>query len=422
MYIDTVADQDEGYDDICPLPTSVCLRWWVNHAHQLKSVHLKGHSAGSEGSLGMYNLGLLTLLSSFKLTVLHLDDCFENGAQDSLVSVLARFVSLTQLRLTKVGGGFVDRLSVLCCLTQLKRLELQGMEHGVIEMNSRGLPDTLEVLGLALVGISGWLDSGRQPLANLKVLKLVHVEWQGPFCSHVSCLTSLEGIVINNVYVENQSEELVHWSQMRALEKLKHLEVGGEHEPAFSQCAGEQAIENLPFRDLSRLCLKFQFRSSTHFLNRQGQFTHLTQLYLECFDFRSVPASILDLAGLEQLGLVDCELTSFPRVAESWVRSLKLLDISKNKFSELPRTVTKLTSLTDLSIAHNECLVCEGVNYLADLPDLMTLRLLEGECLAFDIDDMDVLEIRFRAKSEAYRLGCLFTMLQIKNPHCHLYL
>ncbi|GMH41997.1 hypothetical protein BSKO_09916 [Bryopsis sp. KO-2023] len=422
VYVDTVADQEEGYDEICPLPSSVCLPWWVNHAQKLKSVHLKGNSAGSDGGLGMYNMGLLSLLSGPTLQILHLDDCFETGASDRIIPILKRFVNLAQLRLMRVDGSFIERISELCEIKSLKRLELQGMENGVVEMNTSGLPDSLEVLGLALVGIAGGLDAGRTPLTSLKILKLVHVDWQGSFCNHISRLTQLEGIVINNVFLAEHREALASWHQMGALESLRHLEVGGEHEPAFSQCAGERAIESLPFRDLTKLCLKFQSRSSAGFVNRHGQFSQLTRLYLECFDFGTIPESILELTHLEQLGLVDCELATFPRVADVWVNKLTLLDISKNRLVEFPKAVTRLTSLTDLNVAHNDSIVYKSVNCLADLSELLTLRLLDGERLMFEFDNPEALELRFRSKLEAYRMGSLFTMLQVKNPHCHLYL
>lgn len=418
VYINTTAEHDEGYEEACPMPRSVCLPWWVKHSSKLRCVHLKGHAAGPYGSLSMYNIGLITLLNSSSLTVLHLDDCFEDGAAGVLIPILATFVSLTQLHLMSASKSFIDMLPRLCSLLNLKRLELKGMEQGVVKINCAGLPKALEILSLALLDICGWLDSDREPLTNLKVLKLVHVNWQGPLCSHVGCLTNLEEVVLNNVHVENQAEEVSQWSTMYSLKKLRHLEVGGEQDPAFSQRAGEQILQSHRFRDLSKLCLKFQCRSSSYFMN---QFSNLSQLYLECFSFRSVPDPIMRLCGLKQLGLVDCELTSFPTAPDIWAKNLKLLDISKNKFPELPRMVMQLTSLTDLSIAHNECSMC-GVNFLADLPDLMTLRLLEGESLTLDYGDIDILEGQFRSKSEAFRLGCLVTLLHIKLPHCHLYL
>lgn len=418
VYINTAAEHEGGYEDVCLMPKSVCLQWWVKHSPNLRSIHLKGHSARPYGSLSMYNIGLITLLNSSALTVLHLDDCFEHGAPGALIPILAKFSNLNQLRLMSVNKSFIDMLPQLCGLQNLKRLELKGMEHGVVKLNCRGLPVTLETLGLALLSICGRLDSDQEPLTSLRVLKLVHVNWQGPFCNHISSLINLEEVVLNNVHVENQTEETSQWSTMHSLQKLRHLEVGGEHDPAFSQRAGEQVLQSLPFRDLSKLCLKFQCRSSTYFMS---QFSNLTQLYLECFSFRSVPDPIMRLYGLKQLGLVDCELTSFPAAPVVWAQNLKLLDISKNKFPELPRMVMQLTSLTDLSIAHNERSMC-GVNFLADLPDLMTLRLLEGESLTFDFDDIEILEGQFRSKSEAFRLGCLVTMLHIKIPHCHLYL
>lgn len=421
VYIDTITDREDGYDEICPMPTSVPLTWWMKNAKILESVHIRGNFAGTVGGLGMYHMGLVSLLDS-KLKVLHLDDCFENGASGSLMPTVLKFVALEQLRVMRVQQSFLHRLPCLCQLKSLHRLELQGMEQGVVEMNCSGLPDTLEVLSLALLEVSGQFGPTKAPLPNLKLLKLVHIEWSGPFCAHIQRLTTLEGLVLNNVFIDNAADELHEWPAVRSLTRLCHLEVGGEPEPGFSQRVGERLIECPQFSDLTKLCLKFQARSTSILSNRDGQFGHLTNLYLECFDFGEIPGSILELACLRQLGLVDCKLTSFAGVPSSWVQMLNLLDISKNPFRHFPRSVLSLRRLTDLSISHNSSILYESLHFLADLPDLITLRLLEGESLVLDFNGGDIIESRFSSKTAAYRMGSLFTILQINNPKCHLYL
>lgn len=421
VYVDTITDQEEGYDEICPMPASVPLPWWMRNCKNLESVHIKGNIVTGEGSLGMYHMGLVSMLSS-KLRILHLDDCFENGASGRLASSILKFVNLEQLRVMRVQRTFIHRLHELCNLKKLQRLELQGMEDGVVEMNSSGLPESLEILSLALVEVSGHFGLDRAPLPKLKQLKLVHIEWTGPFFDHVKRLTSLEALVTNNVFIANPAEELTEWPMVRSLTRLCHLEVGGEHEPGFSQRFGEQVIECLPFRHLSKLCLKFQARSSAMLSNRNAQFTNVSHLYLECFNFGVIPESILELAQLEQLGLVDCQLSAFSGTPDSWVKKLKLLDISKNPFVEFPKNVMRLRNLTDLNASHNESILYESLNFLSDLPDLITLRLLGGESLVLDFDDGGIIESRFTTKTAAYRMGSLFTVLQVKNPKCHLYL
>eukprot|EP00803_Ostreobium_quekettii_P003896 evm.model.scf_1298.1 EVM.evm.TU.scf_1298.1 scf_1298:76-1590(-) len=421
-YVDTITDREYGYDEICPMPSSVPLTWWMKHSKTLESVHIRGNIAGNNaGGLGMYHMGLVSLLDS-KLRVLHLDDCFENGAPGGLMSALVNFAALEQLRLMRVQQGFLRRLPDLCRLGRLRRLELQGVERGTVELNCSGLPRHLEVLSLALVEVCGHLGPGKEPLSSLRVLKLVHIEWCGPFCSHMQTLSNMESLVINNVFIDSMADELREWPRVQSLKKLSHLEVGGELEPGFSQRVGERLIECLPFPRLSKLCLKFQSRSSGMLNNQNAQFGHLTHLYLECFEFEDLPNSLQELTGLKQLGLVDCQLASFQGLPKAWVEGLTLLDISKNPFQTFPSSVLTLRSLTDLNVSHSPAILCECLNALAALPDLLTLRLLGGECLVLDFDGGDAIESLFSSRTAAFRMGSLFTALQVNNPKCHLYL
>lgn len=251
------------------------------------------------------------------------------------------------------------------------------------------------------------------------------MEWEGAFYQPISKIENLEGLVINNVYITNdhQTQELTHYQMLNHLKKLSHLEIGGETEPAFSHMTAERTLNTPALSGISKLCLKLQFRSLSSLLNSKDYFSNLTHLYLECFDFGQIPGEILGLQKLKHLGLVDCNLNSLQVMPMTWNRQLECLDLSKNEFNSFPVQISTLTSLTDLNVSSgNPELLHSNLNFLADLPDLLILRLGVGEFPMFEDEENDFLEGYFRDKASAYKMGSLFTMLQIKNPKCRLYL
>lgn len=143
---------EDGFEEMCPLENSICLDWWVKHAVDLDSFHLRGFSNIHGLHFGMYNMGLISMLGT-NLKTLHLDDCFENGANQALIPILVRLKNLEQLRVMRVNESFVNNFSKLRNHQNLKRVELQGMERGQVLLSSQFFTPNLEVLALALLNI-----------------------------------------------------------------------------------------------------------------------------------------------------------------------------------------------------------------------------------------------------------------------------
>lgn len=76
----------------------ISMLWLAKHRESVKSIHIRGHKTRIDGPLDTFNLGAVSLLSGTKLTVLHLDDCFEFGATETLLPVLSGLRSLEQLQ------------------------------------------------------------------------------------------------------------------------------------------------------------------------------------------------------------------------------------------------------------------------------------------------------------------------------------
>ncbi|CAD7701770.1 unnamed protein product [Ostreobium quekettii] len=408
-------------------PPVVNLRWWSNHCSLVESLHIRGNQTKRDGPLDTFNLGVLSLLSSQRLRVLHLDDCFQNGASESLIPVLTGLQNLEQLQIGPARNEFARGVEQLTKLTNLRLLELQGMDDAAVQLSSKYLPISLEVLALGAVDICPNTEDNCH-LTNLKVLKLVEVDWDGPFCAHIGNLINLEELVLSDVYhtMEHVRETelfIEELSKISALEKLRHLEVMGDldnEDRGLFERIGEAIVQKPPFKYLEKLCISFQ--SMQEFSPAFGHFEDLTHLNLEGFHLSSVPVAIMELPCLVDLGLCSCGLQTFPTTAPASAATITLLRLVDNRFPEVPIGLKHWKGLQELDMSNNYFHFTDHAAFLLSLPDLECLRLFSGKARAgaesFErVENVDRGQLGCRL---GYHLGYLCGGLQAKG--CRVYL
>jgi Leucine-rich repeat (LRR) protein len=92
-----------------------------------------------------------------------------------------------------------------------------------------------------------------------------------------------------------------------------------------------------------------------------------------------LPPATPALGSLQYLALMQLGLTELPGVITSCLKVLRHLDLSSNRFNELPAAIKDLTSLEFLNLASNSGLQFKpsDADTLAGLPSLRALRLRE---------------------------------------------
>lgn len=107
-------------------------------------------------------------------------------------------------------------------------------------------------------------------------------------------------------------------------------------------------------QELSRLGDLSVSRGPVGNLTSLSLLTSLHTLTLASCDILEFPVSICELSRLTRLALGGNKLETLPEAAVSRLASLEHLDLSSNRLSALPSTLSALTALTQLDIQDNK--------------------------------------------------------------------
>ncbi|XP_067932916.1 leucine-rich repeat-containing protein 1-like [Watersipora subatra] len=280
--------------------------------------------------------------------------------------VVTKLTSLEVLDLSNNGVRQIP--DSLGSLTLLRELNLSGNPIEVLPESITAL-SSLEKLDLSSCEISQLPDSLIQ-LQKLKVLRIISYSktsiFHGlqSFPEVVTKLTSLEELDLSNNWINELPDSLSHLTSMRKLDLSSNpIKVLPESITALS------SLEEL---DLSRCKIR----------QLPGSFIKLQKLkvlritgYLKTsipHGLQTVPEVVTKLTSLEELDLSNNYIKKLP---DSFIQLQKLKVLRITGYSELsiphglqtvPEVVTKLTSLKELDLSHNQ------INELPDRLDSLT--------------------------------------------------
>ncbi|XP_059652422.1 disease resistance protein RPV1-like isoform X2 [Cornus florida] len=297
-----------------------------------------------------------------------------------------------------------DVLDVLRNNTGTKAIQglfLNLPESEKVKLNAKAFTkmDRLRLLHLNNVHLSGSYKhiSGR----------LVWLSWKGFSSKYVPSTLIMDNLVAIDLSYSHLKQV---WKGTKVLCRLKYLNLGHSYllikTPDFT---GFTSLEELLLNDCTKLvevhqsigCLKnllvlnmkncqnlekvplsiFMLKHLLYF-NLSG----CSKLVWPTFFQRSPPeSSVLSLqlsSSIRELSLKDCNITYVPSEIGSLV-FLEILNLGRNKFSNLPTTITSLPKLKSLSI--NQCNLLESVPALP----LNLLRLNANYCTSLQSISME---------------------------------
>lgn len=313
---------------------------WARRASNVQGVVLSGHTNWVGVDISAFNLGLLSLFTR-QLRVLRLVKCFHRSFMNNALQALEHLTGLEELC---IWGhvAYLNSAPGITALTRLKSLSLRRCSSTHRMLRLSGVPEGINNITLENVEI---LPKELLRLSALTDLTLSFSKWHGNLLACISVLYLLENLTIHSSFsaTSEPPEHLAGFHILRHLDHLQHLKI---------------TVNSLEI-------------SGGSFTGAHGM-SSLVSLHLESYAFDSPPLAIFELPLLEELVLNHGHLRDLPMTSS--IECLRVLNLNFNEFTEVPSTLQYASGLEVLSLCGNPLKFTRGMEWLASLPRLETVK------------------------------------------------